>query len=92
LKNGFETDPFVIGIDFVFFCVGQNIFHGSLRLDQLYFARPIRPCESHPALPATPVAGLFLCGSGCHPGGGVMGVPGRLAAQHVLDARKKKAL
>ncbi|XP_041370100.1 pyridine nucleotide-disulfide oxidoreductase domain-containing protein 2-like [Gigantopelta aegis] len=64
---------------------GGNIFHGSMSLDQLYMARP------HPAVCnyRTPVKGLYLCGSGAHPGGGVMGSPGRLAAQAVLADYKR---
>jgi phytoene dehydrogenase-like protein len=48
--------------------------------------------DGHPQFPATPIGGLFLCGSGCHPGGGVMGVPGRLAAQEVISQYKKKKI
>ncbi|KAK3762322.1 hypothetical protein RRG08_006065 [Elysia crispata] len=59
---------------------GGNIFHGTMSLDQLYMARPT------PGLAGLrcPVPGLYLCGSGNHPGGGVMGSPGRLAAKAVL--------
>ncbi|GFN80432.1 pyridine nucleotide-disulfide oxidoreductase domain-containing protein 2 [Plakobranchus ocellatus] len=59
---------------------GGNIFHGTMSLDQLYMARPT------PGLAGLrcPISGLYLCGSGNHPGGGVMGSPGRLAAKAVL--------
>lgn len=57
-----------------------NIFHGELSLEQLFFLRPVPGCADG----TTPVKGLYLCGSGIHPGGGVMGAPGQLAAQRVL--------
>ncbi|XP_012936360.1 pyridine nucleotide-disulfide oxidoreductase domain-containing protein 2 [Aplysia californica] len=59
---------------------GGNIFHGSMSLDQLYFSRPTPGLASYKC----PVSGLYLCGSGSHPGGGVMGAPGRLAASTAL--------
>lgn len=66
---------------------GGNIFHGTMSLDQLYTARPT------PGLAGLrcPVSGLYLCGSGNHPGGGVMGSPGRLAAKAVLADFKSLA-
>ena len=57
-------------------CLSGNIFHGAMSLDQLYMTRPTAGHVS----PATPVGNLLLCGSGAHPGGGVMGAPGRIAA------------
>jgi phytoene dehydrogenase-like protein len=57
-----------------------NIFHGELGLEQLFFLRPAAGWADF----TTPVAGLYLCGSGAHPGGGVMGAPGQLAAQRML--------
>ncbi|KAM9476416.1 pyridine nucleotide-disulfide oxidoreductase domain-containing protein 2 isoform 2-T2 [Clarias gariepinus] len=63
------------------FCLtGGNIFHGAMSLDQLYLARPL-PSIAHYR---TPVKGLYLCGSGSHPGGGVMGASGWNAALTVL--------
>ncbi|XP_047668398.1 pyridine nucleotide-disulfide oxidoreductase domain-containing protein 2 [Tachysurus fulvidraco] len=59
---------------------GGNIFHGAMSLDQLYLARPL-PSIAHYR---TPVKGLYLCGSGSHPGGGVMGSAGWNAAMSVL--------
>ncbi|CAJ0579727.1 unnamed protein product, partial [Mesorhabditis spiculigera] len=59
---------------------GGNIFHGSMALDQLYFARPVNGSANY----ATPIGGLFMCGSGTHPGGGVTGAPGRLGAHAAL--------
>ena len=57
-----------------------NIFHGELSLDQLLFLRPAAGWSRY----KTPVRGLWLCGSGAHPGGGVMGAPGALAARAIL--------
>jgi phytoene dehydrogenase-like protein len=62
---------------------GGDIFHGALGLDQLWAARPALGYGDY----RTPVAGLYLCGSGAHPGGGVTGLPGHNAAQAVLRAR-----
>jgi len=57
-----------------------NIFHGSLALHQLAYARPVPGWSSH----RTPMRGLYLCGAGTHPGGGVMGAAGRNTARIVL--------
>jgi phytoene dehydrogenase-like protein len=57
-----------------------NIFHGDLSLDQLFFMRPVPGWARY----RTPVQGLYLCGAGAHPGGGVTGAPGRNAAMQVL--------
>jgi phytoene dehydrogenase-like protein len=65
--------------------IGGNIMHGELSIDQLFSFRPIPGYAGY----HTPVAGLYLCGSGTHPGGGVMAVPGRNAAKVVLrDIRR----
>ena len=62
-----------------------NIFHGDLSLDQLFFMRPLPGWSRY----RTPVKGLYLCGAGAHPGGGVTGAPGYNAAHQVLrDLRK----
>ncbi|KAK3277937.1 hypothetical protein CYMTET_14091, partial [Cymbomonas tetramitiformis] len=58
-----------------------NIFHGALSLHQLAYTRPVPGYSSH----RTPLKGLYMCASGTHPGGGVMGAPGRNAAQIVLS-------
>ena len=60
--------------------VGGDIFHGRLTLDQLFSARPVLGHANH----RMPVPGLYLCGSGAHPGGGVTGAPGHNAAKIVL--------
>jgi len=64
---------------------GGDIFHGRLTLDQLFAARPVLGHANY----RMPVRGLYLCGSGAHPGGGVTGVPGHNAAREILrDARR----
>jgi phytoene dehydrogenase-like protein len=60
--------------------IGGDIFHGRLTLDQLFSARPVLGHADH----RMPVPGLYLCGSGAHPGGGVTGAPGHNAARAVL--------
>jgi phytoene dehydrogenase-like protein len=66
--------------------VGGDIFHGALRLDQLFSARPLLGQGNYRgALP-----GLYLCGSGTHPGGGVTGLPGRNAAREILRDRGRR--
>jgi phytoene dehydrogenase-like protein len=59
---------------------GGDIFHGQLSLDQLWAARPVLGHADY----RTPVPGLYLCGSGAHPGGGVTGAPGHNCAREVL--------
>jgi phytoene dehydrogenase-like protein len=63
--------------------VGGDIFHGCLHLDQFYAMRPIPGLADH----RMPVKGVYLCGSGAHPGGGVSGLPGHNAAQVILRDR-----
>ncbi len=60
--------------------VGGDIFHGKLALNQLFSARPALGFGNY----RMPLKGLYLCGSGAHPGGGVTGVPGHNAAREVL--------
>lgn len=62
---------------------GGNIFHGEMSLDQMFVMRPVPGCARY----RTPVRGLYLCGSGTHPGGGVMGAPGYNAAREMLRDR-----
>ena len=59
---------------------GGNIFHGEMSLDQMFVMRPLPSCARY----RTPIRGLYLCGSGTHPGGGVMGAPGYNAAREIL--------
>ena len=66
---------------------GGDIFHGALSLDQLFSARPVLGHADY----RMPVRGLYLCGSGAHPGGGVTGIPGRNAAREIVkDARQRR--
>ncbi len=64
---------------------GGDIFHGALGLDQLFATRPVLGAANY----RMPVQGLYLCGAGAHPGGGVTGIPGRNAAREILRDRKK---
>ena len=59
---------------------GGNIFHGEMSLDQMFVMRPVPGWARY----RTPVPNLYLCGSGAHPGGGVMGAPGYNAARQIL--------
>jgi len=59
---------------------GGNIFHGEMSVDQMFVMRPVAGCARY----RTPIQGLYLCGSGTHPGGGVMGAPGYNAAREIL--------
>ncbi|RZK02814.1 MAG: NAD(P)/FAD-dependent oxidoreductase [Novosphingobium sp.] len=63
--------------------VGGDIFHGRMSLDQLWSARPVLGQGDYRG----PIRGLYLCGSGAHPGGGVTGAPGHNAAQAILSDR-----
>jgi phytoene dehydrogenase-like protein len=63
-----------------FSLTGGDIFHGALTLDQLYSARPALGYADY----RSPIPGLYMCGSGTHPGGGVTGAPGHNAAREIL--------
>jgi len=64
-----------------------NIFQGELSLEQLFFLRPVPGWARY----RTPVRNLYMCGSATHPGGGIMGAPGRLAALEILKDWKQGA-
>ncbi|MBU6165839.1 MAG: NAD(P)/FAD-dependent oxidoreductase [Alphaproteobacteria bacterium] len=64
--------------------VGGDIFHGRISLDQLWAARPVLGHGDT----RMPIRGLYLCGSGAHPGGGVTGAPGHNAAREILADRR----
>jgi len=66
--------------------VGGDIFHGALRLNQLFSARPMLGYGDY----RSPVKGLYMCGAGTHPGGGVTGIPGHNAAREILKDRRWK--
>jgi phytoene dehydrogenase-like protein len=66
---------------------GGDIFHGALALDQLFSARPVLGHGNYRG----PLKGLYMCGAGTHPGGGVTGIPGHNAAREILrDAKRKR--
>jgi phytoene dehydrogenase-like protein len=62
-----------------------NIFQGELSLEQLFFLRPVPGWAYY----HTPIDNLYMCGSATHPGGGIMGAPGRIASQVILKDWKK---
>ena len=67
--------------------VGGDIMHGRLSLDQLFSARPVLGYADY----RSPLKGLYLCGAGAHPGGGVTGAPGHNAARESLqDLRRNR--
>jgi phytoene dehydrogenase-like protein len=68
-----------LDLERTFGLVGGDIMHGALSLDQLFSARPVLGHGDY----RTPIAGLYMCGSGTHPGGGVTGAPGHNAAKVV---------
>jgi phytoene dehydrogenase-like protein len=63
-----------------------NIFQGELTLEQLFFLRPAPGWAQY----KTPIRGLYMCGSATHPGGGIMGAPGRNAAMRIIKETGKK--
>jgi phytoene dehydrogenase-like protein len=69
-----------LDLERVFGITEGNIFHGDLALDQMFFMRPLPGWSRY----RTPIAGLYLCGAGTHPGGGVTGAPGHNAAHVIL--------
>jgi len=68
-----------------FSLTGGDIFHGEMTPDRLFFLRPVPGWARY----RTPLAGLYLCGAGAHPGGGVMGAPGHNAAKEILRDWKR---
>jgi phytoene dehydrogenase-like protein len=76
-----------LDLEETFGLIGGDIFHGALTLDQLFWARPALGYADYRG----PVAGLYHCGSGAHPGGGVTGAPGHNAAHAIIaDWRGKR--
>ena len=69
-----------LDLERIFGLPNGDIFHGAMTLDQLFSARPIQGFAAY----RMPIAGLYLCGAGAHPGGGVTGAPGHNAAQAVI--------
>jgi phytoene dehydrogenase-like protein len=77
-----------LDLERTFGLIGGDIFHGALSLDQLFSARPMLGYADY----RSPIKGLYMCGSGTHPGGGVTGAPGHNAAEAVLkDFRIRRA-
>jgi phytoene dehydrogenase-like protein len=70
-----------LDLERTFGLVGGDIFHGALSLDQLFSARPMLGYGNYRG----PLAGLYMCGAGTHPGGGVTGAPGHNAAREILS-------
>lgn len=73
-----------LDLERTFGLTGGDIFHGAMTLDQIFSARPMLGYADY----RTPVKGLYLCGSGTHPGGGVTGAPGHNAARAVMSDLK----
>jgi phytoene dehydrogenase-like protein len=69
-----------LDLEQTFGLIGGDIFHGALTLDQLFWARPLLGHADY----RSPVTGLYHCGAGAHPGGGVTGAPGHNAARAIL--------
>lgn len=74
-----------LDLEHEFALTGGHIFHGELALDQLFTMRPVLGWAQY----RTPVRGLYLCGAGTHPGGGVTGGPGQNAAREILKSLKR---
>ena len=75
-----------LDLDRTFGLVGGDIFHGALDLGQMFSARPMLGHADYRG----PLPGLYMCGSGTHPGGGVTGLPGHNAAREILRDLKKR--
>ena len=75
-----------LDLERTFGLVGGDIMHGALSLDQLFSARPVLGHGNYRA----PIKGLYMCGSGTHPGGGVTGAPGHNAAREILKDLGKR--
>ena len=69
-----------LDLERTFGLIGGDIFHGALSLDQLFSARPMLGHGDYRG----PLRGLYMCGSGTHPGGGVTGAPGHNAAREII--------
>jgi len=76
-----------LDLERTFGLIGGDIFHGALQLDQLFSARPMLGHADYRG----PLPGLYMCGSGTHPGGGVTGAPGHNAAREIIaDFRRRR--
>ena len=77
-----------LDLERTFGLVGGDIFHGALSLDQMFSARPMLGHGNYRG----PLQGLYMCGAGTHPGGGVTGAPGHNAAREILSDFKRRRL
>jgi phytoene dehydrogenase-like protein len=77
-----------LDLERTFGLIGGDIFHGALSLDQLFSARPMLGHGNYRG----PLPGLYMCGSGTHPGGGVTGAPGHNSAREVLSDFRRGTL
>jgi phytoene dehydrogenase-like protein len=75
-----------LDLEEIFGLTGGDIFHGALSLDQLFWARPMIGYADYRG----PLRGLYHCGAGAHPGGGVTGAPGHNAARAIISDRRWK--
>ena len=75
-----------LDIEKQFLSAGGHWHHGELSIDQSFMMRPVHGAAQYD----TPINGLYLCGAGTHPGGGVTGVPGHNAAQRILETGEHK--
>jgi phytoene dehydrogenase-like protein len=73
-----------LDLEQVYGLTGGHIHHGELALDQLFTMRPTLGWADY----RTPLTGLYLCGSGTHPGSGLTGASGQNAAREILKARR----
>jgi len=69
-----------LDLERTFGLIGGDIMHGHLSLDQMFSARPMLGHGNY----RSPIKGLYMCGAGTHPGGGVTGAPGHNAAHEIL--------
>jgi phytoene dehydrogenase-like protein len=77
-----------LDLERTFGLIGGDIFHGALTLDQMFSARPMLGHGNYRG----PLPGLYMCGSGTHPGGGVTGAPGHNAAREIIADFSKRRL
>jgi phytoene dehydrogenase-like protein len=77
-----------LDLERTFGLLGGDIFHGALTLDQMFSARPMLGHGNYRG----PLQGLYMCGAGTHPGGGVTGAPGHNAAREILSDFKRRRL
>ena len=77
-----------LDLERTFGLIGGDIFHGALTLDQMFSARPMLGYGNYRG----PLQGLYMCGAGTHPGGGVTGAPGHNAAREIISDFKRRRL